>query len=181
MKTLKQILITAVVAALVSGVGVPYAKQHLINGKQIKKGTVTGKQVKFPKARAIAGASAASARAHASVADQFTAVAAVGTYTKQDAQAVLRVDWTGAVGAGVSPCLFQLRINGQPGQGGEMYVTGGREWQNTSALFSDLPAGDYRVEIWARLTQFAGQDYPCTVDPSSDAPRPTAVATEEVR
>jgi hypothetical protein len=182
MKIIKQVLITAIVAALVSGVGVPYAKKHLINGSTIRKGTITGKQVRFPAAQQLhPGARAASSRAHASVTDQFTPVAILGTYDKGDPNSVLRVDWTGGAGVQNSPCEFQIRVDGQPGAGGDVVVYQSAEWIATSALYSGLPTGVHEVEVYARLSNFAGQDYGCFVDPDVKAPRSVGTVTELVQ
>lgn len=183
MKTIKQIFITAIVAALVSGVGVPYAKQHLINGKQIKKGTITGKQVRFPAARPLSGARAAraSAVAHTSVTDRYTPVAVLGSYEKLDAQSVLRIDWGGVLSAQQNACVFQVRVDGLPGDGNEIYVPGGPQQYTVSSLFTGLGAGSHEVSLYARVLDYAGGDFACNVNPRPGVTVTPATATEEVR
>lgn len=180
MNTLKQIVITAMVASVIGGVGVPFAKQHLINGHSIKRGTITGKQVKFPAAKQLTPG-ARSAKAHVSVADQFSPVAVLGTYDKKDPSSVLRVDWIGGAGVQVSPCEFQIRVDGQSGAGGDVVVYQNAEWISTAALFNGLSTGIHEVEVYAKLANFAGQDYGCFVDPDVHAPRSVGAATEVVQ
>jgi hypothetical protein len=182
MKTLKQILITAVVAALVSGVGVPYAKQHLINGKQIKKGTITGKQVKFPSARGLSGGvRTAAAAPRTAVGADFQPVAVLGSYNKADANSVLRIDWTGGVSQTINTCVFQVRVDGVPGEGGLYTTNAPSNWVNVSALFNDIGAGDHLVEVYAKALHFGGADTECSVDPDPAQPASQSTATEEVR
>ena len=156
MKTIKQVVITAVVASLVSGVGLPLAKKHLINGHDIKKGTVTGKQVKFPTARRV-GVTARSASAH-------TASSFDGPYIKLDPASVLQVTWSGTVTGYDSPCIYQLTVDGNPpsGGGGQAYVSNSQTASvSTQALFPGLEVGEHIIGI--ESTPINGPGYICDV------------------
>jgi hypothetical protein len=152
----KQIAITAIVVVLVSGVGVPYAKKHLINGKQIKKGTITGKQVKFPAAHRVS----LGARAGARKTSAFG-----GNYVKGDPNSVLQVTWSGTASADFSPCLYTLTVDGKqaPGGGGQAYVQNSQTVNvSVQALFPGLAVGPHDIAISGVSINAPGV-YPCAL------------------
>jgi hypothetical protein len=153
----------ALVIAL-TGAGA-YAAKHLISGKQIKNNSIKPSKVKFPAARQVKpGAAKAGSVAHTSVGTSYQQVFVAGTYQKGTDASVLQITWTGTAGAGFSPCVFQLRVDGQPpaGGGGEVYVQNSNTVSvSNQALFSGLKTGSHEVAIFARAIN--GGDYPCTV------------------
>lgn len=91
----------------------------------------------------------------------------VGAYVKESAETDLSVTWTGTAGAGFSPCVFQLRVDGQPSgpEAGQVYVPNGSvQSVSATATFSGLEAGPHEVQVFARTT--TGASYPCTVGPA---------------
>lgn len=158
-------------------------KNGTIRKVDLRKNAVTPQKVKFPRARAIQGAGA-SAAAAATVADTFEPVAQMGTYKKLDAGSVLQVTWSGTADSGDLACIFQLRVDGQPpaGGGGEVYLRSGATLSvSVQALFSGLGAGEHSVEIYARMPDFSGTEYPCTVNPPAAQIEQTVNAAELVQ
>ena len=115
----------------------------------------------------------------------FALVDAVGSYTKEDPTSSLEVDWTGSVlgenGGEVSGCVFQLRVDGQPPQGGGGEVFGkGITSVSASALFPGLPAGAHQIEIWAKMVVDTPAGDKCTVGPAAAGIGQTVVVSEQV-
>lgn len=117
------------------------------------------------------------------VGSTYEPVDTAGIYNKEDPTSVLEVDWTGTAGTGFSPCIFQLRINGQPpaGGGGEAFVANGSTiGVSDSALFAGVPEGLVTVEVWAKATISSNIEYPCTVGPPETTPQTFAVSEQVV-
>lgn len=113
--------------------------------------------------------------------DGFVVVDVAGSYAKADPSSLLEVSWTGTVATGFSPCIFQLRVDGQPSgaNAGEIYVANSSTLSvSVSALFSGLPVGPHQVEVWAK-SSLEGS-YPCTVGPASAGIGQTFVIAEQV-
>jgi hypothetical protein len=120
---------------------------------------------------------------------EFQKLDDVGSYTKEDPSSALQVEWTGSVeghNAGeASGCVFQLRVDGQPPQGGGGEVFGtGIVSVSDSALFGGFGAGSHSIEIWAKLARFEPSDGPalnnCTVGPAAAGINQTVVISEQV-
>lgn len=112
----------------------------------------------------------------------FEPVDTAGTYNKEDPSSVLSVEWTGTAAAGFSPCIFQLRVNGQPpsGGGGEAFVANGNTiGVSDSALFPGVLEGLVTIEVWAKATLSSNLEFPCTVGPKDTTPQ-TFVVSEQV-
>jgi hypothetical protein len=171
----------ALVIALTMGGA--WAASHLISGKQIKNNSIKAKKVKFPRARPLGPPAHAAAKAHASVSDQYSQVADLGSYSKSDPTSVLQVTWTGPVSTDFDPCVFQLRVDGQPpagGGGGEVLVQNSTTLSiSDQALFSGLGVGNHEVSVWARIRD-VGPNYPCTVGGTNPSVPQTANAVELV-
>lgn len=184
MSTIRQIAVTAIVAALVGAVSAEAGHRYLINSpKQIKPGAIRGKQVKFPRAQPIGTKPASGSSrpvigkaASAGQSGGFEPLAVLGAYTKVDGASVLQLDWNGAALAASSPCVFQLRLDGEPGSGGQAYVFG-LSGVTASGMFEGVPAGTHEVEVYARETQ-AGNPAGC--DLAGEVPQ-AVNATEVVR
>lgn len=113
--------------------------------------------------------------------DQYAKIATLGTYAKQDASSVLRIAWSGSIGAGFSPCVFQLRVDGQADDrnAAEVFVQNSNtESASVDALFSGLAAGPHDIEVWARAT--SGGASVCTLSPTAAGIGQTAVVEEAV-
>src|ERR1044072_6730621 len=88
--------------------------------------------------------------AMAEVSTAFALVDLVGTYTKEDPKSLLQVDWIGTAAGDVPPCVFQLRVEGQPsGNGGGEAFAHDTTNVSTSALFFCLTAAPHQTEHWA--------------------------------
>lgn len=119
---------------------------------------------------------------------EFQKVDDAGTYDKQDGESALQVDWTGSVeghnGGEFSGCVFQIRIDGQPPQGGGGEVFGqGIISVAVSALFPGLAAGQHHIEVWAQLAAIeheVSNNDSCTVGPVKAGISQTFVVSEQV-
>lgn len=98
-------------------------------------------------------------------------LATIGTYDKQDASSVLRVDWNGTTETGAGSCVLQLRVDGQPASptAGAVFIQNGGQTLSvaTSAQFSGLGVGSHSIEIWAHTVNSGTNAYPCTLSPAS--------------
>lgn len=96
----------------------------------------------------------------------YTHVATVGTYTKQEDSTSVQVSWVGSALSQFGPCIFQLRIDGQPSQhdAGEVMAFG-LSSVSVTALFKAPPAGRHTIEVWARHN-YETSEYRCTVGPA---------------
>jgi len=117
------------------------------------------------------------------VGGDFTLVDSIGNYDKQDATSELEVDWTGTASAGNSPCIFQIRVDGQPSSSaaGELFVA----VQSTisvsaTSLFDGLPTGAHSIEIWAKAGNGMYPTSKCTIGPASAGIEQTVVVSEQV-
>lgn len=111
----------------------------------------------------------------------FVLANVAGTYSKVDPSSLLEVTWTGTAAAGFSPCIFQLRIDGQPAgaNAGETYVANSSTISvSVSALFSGLAPGPHSIEVWASSTQDGS--FPCTVGPAHAGIGQTFVVAEQI-
>jgi len=148
-----------------------------VTSADIGTGQVTPQDVTMPPPEQLQRS--ASEPAVGSVAEGFELVASMGAYEKVDPGSALEVTWTGTAEAGMSPCVFQLRVDGAPTGGGEVYVGGMTMSVSASALFEGLPAGAHQIQIWARSVG-AGGRVPCTVGPASAGISQAFVITEQV-
>lgn len=177
---------TLALLVALTGVGaVAAGKLNLISGKQIKNNSIRAKKVKFPKATPVrpGGARASRVIAQKSVSDQYEQVAVMGTYAKRDPTSVLQLTWTGTARADFSPCIFQLRVDGQPpiGGGGEVYVQNSNTVSvSAQGLFTALSPGPHEVAVYARLP-VAGGSHPCTVGPEHAQIAQTVNAAELIQ
>lgn len=145
-----------------------------VGSSEITDGSVTPAEVTLPPPTKLTRPGPASA----DVAGEFAQVAAIGTFDKADGASAMSVTWTGSAGAGFQPCVFQVRVDGQPA-GGETYVpNGGAVSVSATALFEGLPAGQHELQVFARTT--GGAAYPCTVGPAAVGISQTFVIEEQV-
>ncbi|HEY0391018.1 MAG TPA: hypothetical protein VGC63_04850 [Solirubrobacterales bacterium] len=149
-----------------------------VGTSDIGEGQVAPQDVTMPAPNQLQEGDTASA----TVGSDFAPVDIVGTYAKQDPTSLLEVDWTGTAGSGFSPCVFQLRVDGQPSAvgAGDTYVGSGAVSVSATSLFSGLAAGPHQIEIWGRITIGGGAQYPCTVGPASAGISQTLVVSEQV-
>jgi len=115
--------------------------------------------------------------------DAFVLVDSVCVREKTDPTSQLHVSWTGSASAGFRPCIFELRVDGQPaGNGaGQLFVANGSTLSvSATALFSSLPPGPHTIEIWARSPEGSDPIYPCTVGPVEAGISQTFVVDEIV-
>lgn len=117
---------------------------------------------------------------------EFQKVVDLCTYSKTDAGSALEATWVGSVhgeaGGEFSGCVFQLRVDGQAvpnGGGGEVFGKGTVS-VSSSSLFPGLPAGQHRIEVWARITVTGTSDNRCTVGPVQAGISQTVVVEEKV-
>jgi len=159
-----------------------------VSSSDIGNGQVTPQDVTMPGPEQIKDSDVAKL-APASLA--FQRLDEVGSYTKEDPDSALQVEWTGSVDGHnegeASGCVFQLRVDGQPPQGGGGEVFGlGVVSIADSALFSGLGSGPHAIEIWARLAQFEPTPMggpnanSCTVGPAAAGISQTIVVSELV-
>lgn len=152
-----------------------------VQSADIGDGQVTPSDVTMPPPDQMAEPAGEVARTD--VGEGYELVDNVGTYTKADPTSALQVDWSGSAAAGFLPCVFQLRIDGQPSAAGagETYVQNSQTLSvSSSSLFDGLAAGDHSVEIWARVVGAGGASYPCTVGPAGATIGQTVVVSEQV-
>lgn len=148
-----------------------------VDSSDIGAGQVTPEDVTMPDPKQLQESDAASAK----VGTEFTKVDEVGTYTKEDGGSILEVNWTGtAVGVEV-PCIFQIRVDGQPSAvgAGATYVGTDPLSVSVTSIFAGLPAGPHLIEVWAHLTH--GPDPAnCTVGPAAAGISQTFVISEQI-
>lgn len=98
----------------------------------------------------------------------FEQVDVVCAKPKAEASSALLVEWAGTASAGFSPCVFELRVDGQTAAGGgQQFIGNGTTTQaSTSALFTGLPAGAHTIEVWAAATNNTNVEFPCSVGPA---------------
>lgn len=156
-----------------------------VKTENIAEGQVTPTELSLPEPLQMEVAAGAFAAAY--VSQEYSLVAEVGKYNKQDPETNVQVAWTGTAKAGFSPCVFQLRVDGAPSaaNAGEVYV------QNSStppvaatALFRGLALGEHTIEVWARSTNDGSGTpeggYPCEIGPAETTIGQTFVVTEQV-
>lgn len=174
--------------ALAAGlVGSKEIKNHSIKAKDlhrgavitktIKAGAVTPQSVNMPAPKQFAPA----ARASASADDPFQLAETAGTYDKLAPDSVLQVSWSGVLQAGFSPCIFELRVDGQPSanSGGDIYVLNSNTQSvSVTSLFPGLPPGQHTVQIYKRSAS-PGYEDQCVVSPA-DPGIPATVTAQEI-
>jgi len=115
---------------------------------------------------------------------EFIRITTVGSYRKMVADSVLEVSWTGSTATDSLPCVFQLRVDGQPGarSGGEIYVANSSVLSvSSTALFEGIGVGEHEVSIWARIPNYPGDtDSKCTVGPAFAGIPQTVIVSEEL-
>lgn len=156
-----------------------------VESSDIGDGQVQPGDVTMPPPDQMSETPAPGARdvASADVDQGYALIDTVGMYTKTDPTSVLQLDWTGSASAGFVPCVFQLRVDGQPSgpAAGETYVQNSQTVSiASSALFDGLGAGDHSVEIWGRVVGGGGARYTCTVGPAGATIGQTVVVSEQV-
>lgn len=115
------------------------------------------------------------------VGPDFGPLASVGVYSKASASSVVKVDWSGvAVSGEATNCIFQIRVNGAPpeGGGGEVFAFS-TENVSTSAVFSGQPAGPVEVEVWSKYSGKAGGQATCILSPDYPGLKSTFVISED--
>jgi hypothetical protein len=156
----------------------PDIKDSTIDGADIGAGEIGASELNLPAPTQIA-----SGETSGPVGAAFGKLATVGTYTKQEAESVLQVEWTGAVAPGVGTnCVFQLRVNGAPPQagGGEVFAASSAVNVSTVGLFPALGVGPLAIEIWAKYSAKVTQAPTCIVGPSNPGIASTFVIGEAV-
>lgn len=149
-----------------------------VDSTAIQDGAVSADQLALPAPTLVLS----NGEQSANVDDGFERVAALGTIDKQTLDSKLSLDWTGVVSAGPSPCVFQLRVDGQPGAtgAGEVFVQNSVTMTaSVESLFAAGP-GTHQLEVWARTVNSGGASYPCTVDPDGTGVSQTVVLQELV-
>lgn len=118
------------------------------------------------------------------VGPDFGPLVKVADYEKTSADSVLRVDWNGVASNGEQTnCIFQVRVNGQPpqGGGGEVFALGNPVNVSTSALFLSLAAGTVSVEVWAKYSAKLTGNPTCVLNPEPNPGiKSTFVISEDV-
>ncbi len=162
------------------GTGGAYAANNLIPGSQIRKNSITTKQLKNSTVRS---ADIGEGEVHpgdvtlpppeatapevivAPVTTSYTAAATVAEYTEAAEGSVLQIEWSGIIVSGpATNCEYQLRINGvEAPHGGELTANQESVNVSTSALFPGLPPGLDKVEIWARATAAMSPNPTCVI------------------
>lgn len=117
----------------------------------------------------------------------YQRLALIGIYAKEDATTDLQVTWTGIAKAGFSPCVFQIRVDGQPSavNAGELYIPNGSTVPvSATSLFRGRAAGRRSIEIWARAIHDGSGTpqggYPCEIGPEEATVGQTFVIAEQV-
>ena len=152
-----------------------------VGSSDIGNGQVTSDDVSLPPPAQLQEAPGDTATA--AVGTDFTLVDVVGNYGKQSSSSALEVQWTGTAAADFSPCVFQLRVDGQPSSAsaGEVYVANGSALSvAVTSLFDGLSPGVHQIEVWARTINSGGTTYPCTVGPAFTGLGQTFVVSEIV-
>jgi hypothetical protein len=154
-----------------------------VTDEDIGANQVTPQDVKMPAACQKTGDDGGAAVPVS--ASSFERVFTAGTCPKEQAESLMKVEWSGAVASGASTnCVFQLRVNGLEALGGGAEVFAGSSAANvaTSGLFS-APAGTVSIEVWAKANVFVPGGGPsgpsCVVGPTGTVDS-TFVASEEV-
>lgn len=193
--------VVSTLALVIALGGTAYAiEAHSIGSKQLKKNAVKSKTIAPDAVRAAdIGANEVDPAALDLPAPQsyssneqlvvngpseYTKVKTVGTYDKTSPDSQLHVTWTGAIAAGFTGCVFQVRVDGQTDSrsSGEVFVPNGGSATSVAAdaLFQGLAPGSHSIEIWTRFATPNGADYPCTLNPSSAGIGSTVVVEEVV-
>jgi hypothetical protein len=168
-----------------SAVGSSDIKSDAVQSSDIGTGQVTPQDVTMPDPEQLREQDVATSNPTMA----FAKLDDVGSYTKEDPTSTLEVDWTGSVeghnGGEVSGCVFQIRVDGQPAQGGGGEVFGqGITSVAAAALFGGLGTGPHQIEIWARLAAqepgMGGKFDSCTVGPAAADIAQTVVVSEQV-
>lgn len=138
-----------------------------VHSQNIGSNQVTPADVEMPEAQQMVETTASAGSA--TVGPEFALLDPVGSYDKEVSESKLEVTWNGTVEAGglVARCVFQLRVDGKPGQtgAGEIFSASAAPISiSTSALWSELPAGKHSVEVWAKSLS---TESVCTVGPGA--------------
>lgn len=165
-------------------VGTAEVAPGAVGSTEIANGSVTPQDVTMPGPVQFQRPAGEPASVNISSPD-YTLVAVMGTYEKQDATSALEASWTGTAEADPdsnSDCVFQVRVDGQASRGaGEVYVSHGPAISvSATSLFDGLGTGPHQVEIWARLTNYGGGTFTCTVGPFGTGIAQTVVVSEKV-
>ena len=99
----------------------------------------------------------------------------LGAFTKNSPGTSIRVSWQAPLwitGTGNQTCWFQLRIDGQPGIGGNAVLwlgprdTFDADAINSTADFTGLPSGAHSIGVWVRGV---GNPSSCYINPGNFA------------
>lgn len=123
--------------------------------------------------------------ASAEVGPDFALIDSAGAYTKEAAESVLEVTWTGTAkaefgaGLGSSKCVFQLRVDGNAAAGaGEAFVENSSINASVTALFAGLGVGPHNIEVWAKSAESGTAK--CIVGPAEIGIGQTFTIAEQV-
>lgn len=140
-----------------NSVGARELEKNAVRSQEVASNAVGSKEVDLPRPETIAAGGAPSLPQHGSTDPQKL----LGQpYVKQDAATVLRVDWSGAVVSNGVPCVFEVRLDGQPSQSQPLYLDAQSKLSvATSVVFPGVPAGPHEVQVWARSTATVGGSF----------------------
>lgn len=144
--------------------------ENAISSDEIGTGSIGTSEAGFPEGETAVEQPGDVASAN--VEGEFALVDVVTTYDKESAETGLVVTWDGTAGSGMLPCVFQIRVDGQPSgpNAGETYMTSGSSGNVSAGTeFAGLAAGPHEISVYAHTLNAAGAAYPCTVGPASAA------------
>lgn len=151
-----------------------------VTAPDVANNSLTGEDLELPDPSEVQDPGVAKATVNG---ETYSLIDVAGKYSMVEA-AALEVTWTGSAAEGEdnvihSPCVFELRVDGQPssGGGGEVFVRG-KASVSMSVLFPGLAAGEHQIEVWARHA--GGSDTSCIVGPNELGIDQSFIVAEQV-